>query len=324
MDAAKNCIANFTLKPGELTVEVIGGGNVASTPPGIACGADCNEPYVVGTTVTLTATPDANSNFEGWSGDCTGTNPVITVTMDAAKTCTAIFNAKPVAVDDNYTTNENEPLTVPAPGVLGNDTDPEGNPLTVVSNTQPSNGTVTQNPDGSFTYTPNPDFCGVDSFTYTISDGHGGTATATVTLGVACQGLRMTGGGTLEKGKGKGKVGVSHGFELHCNPDELPNNLEVNWNNNSDKFHLETLTSATCIDDPTISEAPPVAGFDTYIGEGIGRYNGVPGATITWIFTDAGEPGKDNDYGEMTITDADGVVVLSVAGSLNQGNHQAH
>ena len=134
----------------------------------------------------------------------------------------------------------------------------------------------------------------------------------------------MTGGGTLEKGQGKGKVGVSHGFELHCNPDELPNNLEVNWNNNSDRFHLETLISATCIDDPNISEVPPVAGFDTYIGEGIGRYNGVSGATITWMFTDAGEPGKDNDYGEMTITDADGTVVLSVAGSLNQGNHQAH
>jgi hypothetical protein len=244
--------------------------------------------------------------------------------MDAAKNCTATFNAKPVAIDDNYTTIEDNPLTITAPGVLGNDTDPDGNPLTVVSNTQPSNGTVTQNADGSFTYTPNPDFCGVDSFTYTISDGHGGTATATVTLGVACQGLRMTGGGSLEKGTGKGKVSVTHGFELHCNPNELPNNLEVNWNNKSDKFHLETLTSATCTDDPNISEAPPVAGFDTYTGTGTGRYNGVPGATITWVFTDAGEPGKDKDYGKMTITDADGKIVLSIAGSLNQGNHQAH
>jgi hypothetical protein len=134
----------------------------------------------------------------------------------------------------------------------------------------------------------------------------------------------MTGGGTLEKGTGKGKVGVSHGFELHCNPNELPNNLEVNWNNNSDKFHLETLTSATCTDDPSINEGSPVAGFDTYTGTGIGRYNGVPGATIKWVFTDAGEPGKDKDYAQMTITDADGKVVLSIAGSLNQGNQQAH
>ena len=235
--SAKQCeTIEIISPPVELTVELTGNGSGTVTGPNINCEGDCDEMYDINTSVTLTATPDANSNFTGWGGACAsfGTNPVAEVTMDEAKHCTAEF-------------------------------------------------TLNQ-----------------------------------ITAGW------MTGGGTLEKGQGKGKVGVSHGFELHCNPDELPNNLEVNWNNNSDRFHLETLISATCIDDPNISEVPPVAGFDTYIGEGIGRYNGVPGATITWIFTDAGEPGKDNDYGEMTITDADGVVVLSIAGSLNQGNHQAH
>jgi VCBS repeat-containing protein len=279
---------------------------------------------------TVTQNPDGSFTYTP-NPDFCGTDSFTYTVSDGQATDTATVtitvacvNDPPVAVDDNYPATEDQPLTIPAPGVLDNDVDLDGDPLSVISNTPPSNGTVTQNPDGSFTYTPNPKFCGTDSFTYTVSDGHGGTDTATVTLEVACQGMRMTGGGTLEKGKGKGKVGVSHGFELHCNPDELPNNLQVNWNNKSDRFHLEMLTSAVCIDDPDISEAPPVAGFDTYIGEGIGRYNGEPGATITWIFTDAGEPGKNNDYGEMTITDANGTVVLEVTGSLNQGNHQAH
>ena len=55
---------------------------------------------------------------------------------------------------------------------------------------------------------------------------------------------------------------------------------------------------------------------------GTGRYNGQPGATVTWAFTDAGEPGT-NDTASMTIT-MNGVVVLQVSGKVNMGNHQAH
>jgi VCBS repeat-containing protein len=69
---------------------------------------------------------------------------------------------------------------------LGNDTDVDGDALTVVDFTQPSNGTLVQKADGSFTYTPDENFCGIDSYTYTISDGNGGSDTATVTINVAC------------------------------------------------------------------------------------------------------------------------------------------
>ncbi|MFV2045212.1 MAG: SBBP repeat-containing protein, partial [Anaerolineales bacterium] len=68
-----------------------GTGTVTSDPAGINCGADCTEPYVKDMVVTLTATPDANSGFTGWSRDCSGTDPTTTVTMDADKTCTATF-----------------------------------------------------------------------------------------------------------------------------------------------------------------------------------------------------------------------------------------
>lgn len=55
----------------------------------------------------------------------------------------------------------------------------------------------------------------------------------------------------------------------------------------------------------------------------MGRYNGVPGATAKWTFTDAGEPGK-NDTATITIVDAGGNVVLNVSGNLKNGNQQAH
>ena len=58
-----------------------------------------------------------------------------------------------------------------AAGVLGNDADPDGDPLTAVLVSGPSHGTLTLNANGSFTYTPNANFNGTDSFTYRASDG---------------------------------------------------------------------------------------------------------------------------------------------------------
>jgi len=53
------------------------------------------EDYVQGQMVALTATPEAMSVFSQWSGACSGSNPMITVTMDAARSCTATFDAAP-------------------------------------------------------------------------------------------------------------------------------------------------------------------------------------------------------------------------------------
>ena len=94
--------------------------------------------------------------------------------------------APPVAVDDSYTTNEDTTLTVAAPGVLTNDTDINvANTLTAKLVTGPTSGTLTLNPDGSFTYTPNANFNGSDSFTYKANDGSADSPTAaTVTITV--------------------------------------------------------------------------------------------------------------------------------------------
>lgn len=70
-----------------------------------------------------------------------------------------------------------------------------------------------------------------------------------------------------------------------------------------------------------LSEGQPVAGFDTFVGSGIGRVNGVVGVTISFRLTDAGEPGGGVDLADFFI---DGGAALSVAGALGKGNHQAH
>lgn len=94
-------------------------------------------------------------------------------------------NSIPAAVADEYVLDEDTLLTVATPGVLANDTDPEGDPLTATLVQLPAHGTVTLHPDGSFTYTPNADFSGVDdALVYRIDDGHGGTAEGTVTFRV--------------------------------------------------------------------------------------------------------------------------------------------
>ena len=78
-------------------------------------------------------------------------------------------------------TDEDTPLTVAAAGVLGNDTDVDGDALTAVLVSGPANGTLTLNADGSFTYTPDANYNGTDSFTYKASDGTADSNVATVT-----------------------------------------------------------------------------------------------------------------------------------------------
>jgi PKD repeat protein len=90
----------------------------------------------------------------------------------------------PVAVDDSYSVDEGTTLTVSAPGVLGNDNDPVGNPLTSELVESTSSGSLTLNPDGSFTYSPGINFHGSDSFTYKAKDASLYSNIATVTITV--------------------------------------------------------------------------------------------------------------------------------------------
>lgn len=98
------------------------------------------------------------------------------------RVCHRPAESKPIATDDSYTTVENKILHVPAPGVLGNDSDADGNPLTANLVSDVSSGVLAIVPDGSFVYVPEPDFVGHDSFTYVANNGLDHSNIATVTI----------------------------------------------------------------------------------------------------------------------------------------------
>ena len=119
----------------------------------------------------------ALNGTDGKGGTCSAS---VTVQVNA------VGNAPPVAQNDEYNTQQNTPLVVAAPGVLGNDNDPNGDPITAVLVGTVGHGTLTLNDSGGFTYTPDIDFNGQDTFTYQAKDSKGATSNlATVTIGVA-------------------------------------------------------------------------------------------------------------------------------------------
>ena len=80
-------------------------------------------------------------------------------------------NKPPTAAADSYSTNEDTPLSVPARGVLANDSDPDGDALTAALAGNATSGSVSLNADGSFTYTPAANFNGTATFSYQARDG---------------------------------------------------------------------------------------------------------------------------------------------------------
>lgn len=129
----------------------------------------------------VTYTPDAlfvgPDSFDYDIEDGFGGTATATVNVD-------VTNEAPVAADDVYFTDQDVSLNVPAPGVLGNDTDADGDALEALLDTDVSNGTLTLNADDSFGYTPDGGFIGQDSFTYTANDGIEDSVAATVTINV--------------------------------------------------------------------------------------------------------------------------------------------
>ncbi len=136
--------------------------------------ADFDDEAAAGTwTVTVT---------DGGQGD-TGSLRDVSLSI-APVTCDDLANAAPTATADLYGTAFETPLTVAAPGVLGNDADPTEDPITATLVGDVDDGTLALAADGSFTYTPDAGFSGDDTFTYTASDGELASVVATVTITV--------------------------------------------------------------------------------------------------------------------------------------------
>jgi uncharacterized delta-60 repeat protein len=97
MDQVRNVTATFTeaTYPLEVTPAGSGAGSVTSSPTGIDCGTSCQATFDAGTQVTLSASADPGSRFDGWLGDCTGTTTACTVTMTQARSVSAGFTTLP-------------------------------------------------------------------------------------------------------------------------------------------------------------------------------------------------------------------------------------
>ncbi|GAB5406818.1 MAG: hypothetical protein Aurels2KO_50490 [Aureliella sp.] len=125
-------------------------------------------------------TPNANFNgsdsFTYTVVDPSGNSATASVMVNITP-----VNDAPIGGDDSVTTLEDTPVTF---SVLGNDSDIDGDVLSVSSATDGTNGTVTINADDTLTYTPAAGYFGNDQFTYTISDGNGGSDTASVLVTV--------------------------------------------------------------------------------------------------------------------------------------------
>src|SRR5690606_19796781 len=124
-----------------------------------------------------------NANFFGSdaftyrASDGNTTSALVTVTINVNS-----VNDAPVAVADGYSTNEDNVLSVAAPGVLGNDSDVEGTALTAVLGTGVSNGSLTLNANGSFTYTPNANFFDIGRASCSEREGNIASNPVTVTI----------------------------------------------------------------------------------------------------------------------------------------------
>ena len=147
---------------------------------------------------------------------------LVNVTVGAAP------NRAPTAVTDTVTTNYGTAITINA---LSNDTDPENDTLTVTGNTQASNGTVTRS-GNTFTYTPRSGFSGADSFSYTISDGKGNSATGTVNITVGAAPV-----------DNKAPIAVNDTISTTMGVPVLVNLLANDSDPNGDKIALKTLSN---------------------------------------------------------------------------------
>ena len=187
-------------------------------------------------------------------------------------------NDPPVAYDDYYSTSEDTVLDVLEPGVLVNDTDPDGDTLTANKVANPTHGSVTLNGDGSFTYTPVLDYYGTDSFTYRANDGFENSNIATVFIDI---------------------IGVN---DDPVATDDTASVLEDSSNNqidvlaNDDDVDLDVLTIVS-VDDPSHGTTTTDGSFIYYTPDV--NYFGTD--TFTYTISD-GSGGTDSATVSITIT----------------------
>jgi hypothetical protein len=212
-------------------------------------------------------------------------------------------NHPPIANGDSATTQQDTPVTV---NVVANDSDPDGDSLSVVSVTDPPHGSVVNNGNGTVTYTPDPGFFSPpdDSFQYTIDDGHGGSATATVTITVNSNPT----GGAIERVHGSGFLftnGSGGDDDDDSDSDKLNFSFDAKFDNGGSlkgKLKVNDKEVGVKIDASQITSLSGGTGACNGVAPGpnsfeftaVGKFNNTSGAQFRVCGEDNGDPGKGN------------------------------
>jgi hypothetical protein len=213
----------------------------------------------------------------------------------------------PVAQDDFATTLRDTAVTI---AVLANDSDPDGDALTVTGVTDPPNGSAVANPDGTVTYTPDAGFVGADSFDYTIGDGAGGTDSATVSVTVEDQQVQLT------KASGSGRIPAGGGeASFHFNAQagkSPPGRISYDASGAGGPQLKGTVTELVF----SSAAAASLRGSCELAGGGA--------CSFELTVEDNGEPGAGVDRFSIRVFDGAGNLVHSAGGLLAGGNIQVH
>ena len=183
-------------------------------------------------------------------------NPTLTATNMVPVTVQNAQNNPPIAVDDNASTPESVTVTI---DVMANDSDPDGDTISLVSLTAPTNGSAVI-VNGQVEYTPPTSYIGADTFTYTIEDSFAAQATATVYMDVVVSGttdMVAIPGGTFEMGDHAG-VGASNEQPVHSVT------LDAFF---MDKYEVSNTKFADFLNNSTVT----VSGSDVYQVGGAGQ-----------------------------------------------------
>jgi VCBS repeat-containing protein len=247
-----------------------------------------------------------------------------------------IVNARPVGADDAYSTDEDQALVISAPGVLGNDSDPDGDAMTATLISGPTSGALSLSADGSFTYTPAANDNGSVSFVYTVTDGTFVSDPVTVTIAIDAVNDAPTfaAGAAVVVNEDWGAYASGWATAISAGPSEAQAlTFEVTGNTNPTLFSVApSISSAGVLSFTLAADAHGATSVTVRVKDDGGTTNGGIDTSGAETFTitvnpvndapsfvmPAGAPAVDEDAGAQTVNNFTSSILAGPADEATQ------